>query len=353
MDESAKRERQSKAIRTKALAPLTEAERARQEALNTFEQYDRMTELIDGKLGSSEPFRLRPNVIQELNRLSIYRLETDAGRWRDTEMRIEHSRHKPPPPLDVPRYIDEMCDYVNDNWGAMDAVHLAAYVMWRLNWIHPFVDGNGRTTRAVSYYVLCSKIGFRIPGVKTIPEMIAANKGRYYDALEAADIKCANGQIDVSDMEALLKDYLANQLIEATERTGPLNQRPAVPYAQGHKNNLAPDGESLSEPTSSPSLHEIFSVKAGLIFGGLALVFFMALVFFQVFGRPLPENSKFLIILILALTGGLSTTALGGNAIVRGSVAIGNAEQHPLRYAATGGIAVLIVLLVLGKFLFL
>jgi hypothetical protein len=31
------------------------------------------------------------------------------------------------------------------------AIHLAAYLMWRLNWIHPFADGNGRTARMTSY----------------------------------------------------------------------------------------------------------------------------------------------------------------------------------------------------------
>ena len=30
----------------------------------------------------------------------------------------------------------------NDNWDDSTPVHLASYVMWRLNWIHPFTDGN-------------------------------------------------------------------------------------------------------------------------------------------------------------------------------------------------------------------
>ncbi|MBV9180292.1 MAG: Fic family protein [Acidobacteria bacterium] len=68
--------------------------------------------------------------------------------------------------------------------GDRSAFHLAAYVMWRLNWIHPFVNGNGRTTRAVSYYVLCAKLEVYIPGVTTVPELIGHNKDPYYKALE-------------------------------------------------------------------------------------------------------------------------------------------------------------------------
>jgi Fic family protein len=52
-----------------------------------------------------------------------------------------------------------MCDYVNDQWSVRTALHLAAYVMWRLNWIHPFTDGNGRTSRISSYVILTIKAG--------------------------------------------------------------------------------------------------------------------------------------------------------------------------------------------------
>jgi Fic family protein len=48
--------------------------------------------------------------------------------------------------------VQSLCEYINDNWQS--TVHLAAYVLWKMNWIHPFADGNGRTARAVSYVVL-------------------------------------------------------------------------------------------------------------------------------------------------------------------------------------------------------
>lgn len=69
-------------------------------------------------------------------------------------MEIKGSQHVPPDAWQVPQLVEELCDYVNDNWDAATALHLAAYVMWRLNWVHPLADGNGRTARAISYLVL-------------------------------------------------------------------------------------------------------------------------------------------------------------------------------------------------------
>jgi Fic family protein len=104
-----------------------------------------------------------------------------------------------------------MCDYVNGNWGK-SPLHLAAYVMWRLNWIHPFSGGNGRTSRAISYLVLCARLGYRLVGTETIPEQIVANRQPYYGALDAGDAAYADGRIDVTTMEGLLGQMLAVQL---------------------------------------------------------------------------------------------------------------------------------------------
>ena len=106
-----------------------------------------------------------------------------------------------------------MCEYMNDNWNQY-AWHLAAYLMWRLNRIHPFEYGNDCTSRAISYIVLCPIIGHRLPGNKTIPEVISEKKRPYYDAIDKADAAAKRGKIDVTAMEAVLKDALAIQLAD-------------------------------------------------------------------------------------------------------------------------------------------
>jgi Fic family protein len=142
-----------------------------------------------------------------------------AGNFRPSSVEILGSKHVPPEAHLVPHLLEELCDYVNDHWEDKTAIHLAAYVMWRLNWIHPFADGNGRTARAVSYLVLCMKMGSRIPGVRTIPDMISEDKQQYYDALEAADaIWVAQNIVDLTTLEDLLGNLLAAQLVSAVEQ---------------------------------------------------------------------------------------------------------------------------------------
>jgi fido (protein-threonine AMPylation protein) len=105
-----------------------------------------------------------------------------------------------------------MVAYVNDNWDRKP-LHLCSYLMWRCNWIHPFFDGNGRTTRALAYLVFVARLGYEPGGTPTFVDMIAADKWPYYDALDAADAAYAAGMLDVSAMENLVAGLLARQLM--------------------------------------------------------------------------------------------------------------------------------------------
>lgn len=312
----AQEDRQSKIIRKKRLKPLSATEKAEREAANTLLQYDRMIDLIRDAISSPNRFRLRPNVIQELNRISIHQLEEDAGRWRDAPIKIEKSKHIPPPWQEVPGYIDEMCEYVNDNWETESAFYLAAYVMWRLNWIHAFVDGNGRTTRAVSYYVLCARLQFHIPGVQTVPEMIANNKAPYYRALESADDSYKGKRIDISEMHELLRNLLARQMVLALG----VENGQALRGVASSVTNVRPNGVSRSDSRTSTALRSRAVLTTGGVFGGVTLFFFMALIMLSVFGRPVPESAKYLVVMLLAIFGALAAGFLGGSASARGVV---------------------------------
>lgn len=91
---------------------------------------------------------------------------------------------------------------------------LPAYALWRLNWIHPFVEGNGRTARAACYYLICMRYGQLLPGKKLVPERIRENRSPYYEALQAADGAWAAGHFDVSELDNYLSDLLKAQLTE-------------------------------------------------------------------------------------------------------------------------------------------
>jgi Fic family protein len=193
-------------------------DRARREAENGLRQFDSVVGLVQRYLAERWRFALRVSTILGLHRDALLGVHALAGNFRPSTVEIKGSKHVPPDAWQVPQLVEEMCDYINDHWETATPLHLAAYAMWRLNWIHPFADGNGRTARAVSYLVLCMKMNGRIPGTRTIPDQIASNKEPYYDALEAADDQWASRQvIELNQLEEVLGNLLADQLVSALE----------------------------------------------------------------------------------------------------------------------------------------
>src|ERR1035438_8421198 len=147
-------------------------EKAKAEARNGLRQVDEVIGMVEYFCHPDRKFKLRPSQLLHLHRIALEGISSFAGNWRPAGIEIQGSRHKPIGAHLVPGVIEEMCDYVNDNWEMSSPLHLAAYALWRLNWIHPFTDGNGRTARAFSYLLLCLRLGYRGPGKKTLPGQV-------------------------------------------------------------------------------------------------------------------------------------------------------------------------------------
>ena len=197
----------------RAALVVGELEIAKKEAANALRQTDAAIYEIRRWLSSAD-YKLRPSVLMKLHQIALDMLSDYAGRYRPAGVMISGSNHVPPPAIEVAGLIEEFCDYINEGWQSKNSIHLAAYALWRLNWIHAFDDGNGCTSRIVSYIILCAHSGHLIPGNLTIPEQISRNKQPYYRALEIADEKFARNDMDLSEMENLLKGLLANQLLK-------------------------------------------------------------------------------------------------------------------------------------------
>lgn len=186
------------------------AKTAALEARNALIQFDEVRRLIPERLHN---LQLRPEDICALQALAVAEIWEHAGIYRPNPIGISNTEHEPPEPSEVPRLVAEMCDYANSVPATPEnAIHIASYLMWRHNWIHPFQDGNGRTSRAVSYLALCSALGMELPGIVTVPDLIVRNKNPYYHALDAADAAWKEGRVDVSQMEGLMTKLLIEQL---------------------------------------------------------------------------------------------------------------------------------------------
>ena len=193
--------------------------KAEAEAANGLLQYDYAVKSVSEAL-ERLPFKLRVSRILSFQREALQGISAFAGLTRPAGVEIEGSVHEPPGAHLVQELLEEMCDYVNERWKDAPAIPLAAYAMWRLNWIHPFVDGNGRTSRILSFYVLSVKLGSVLPGTPTFPDLVKAHRDTYEDALDSADAACKEGRTDVSAMEALIESLLAKQLARVYELAG-------------------------------------------------------------------------------------------------------------------------------------
>src|ERR1700738_105113 len=141
-------------------------------------------------------------MLWDLNHVAVANISQFGGRFREEPIYV--GTHKPPHFRDVPHLMDQFISTVHENWYIWKPTELAAYGLWRLNWIHPFVEGNGRTARATCYFLLCVRSGALLGGAKILPERIKENREGYELALRAADAAWDRGDLDFSEMEAYL-----------------------------------------------------------------------------------------------------------------------------------------------------
>ena len=162
---------------------------------------------------AGQPFILTPELVKASHYWAIRNIYTCAGQYRTASVAIKGSPHKPPEAEYVLGLVEDACERVRDNLD-WNPVKTAAFLMWRLNWIHPFAGGNGRASRAVSYLAFCVNIGF-VPKAKiTFSELIDRERQEYFAALRNADEAwAAYNTLDTSRMEAFLDRLLGEQFL--------------------------------------------------------------------------------------------------------------------------------------------
>jgi Fic family protein len=185
---------------------------ARIQEQNLLRQYDLLTNCVEITLAKGiEAFDKYS--LWALNAAAVANIAQFGGRFRKQPIYV--GNHIPPHFNDVPDLVDEFLSVIHENW----TIHahptiLPAYALWRLNWIHPFIEGNGRTARAACYLLMCVRQGALLPGKKIVPERIRENRPAYYAALQAADRHWANGHFNVDELADYLAGLLREQLLD-------------------------------------------------------------------------------------------------------------------------------------------
>ncbi|MBE7499336.1 MAG: hypothetical protein HS113_03310 [Verrucomicrobiales bacterium] len=92
----------------------------------------------------------------------------------------------------------------------------------------------------------------------------------------------------------------------------------------------------------------------GAVFGGLTLLFFMALVVVTMTGAngDLGRGTRQLIAVVMAFATALSFSFIGGSAAANGHLSLPFVKSHPVAFGVSGGIGVFVIVLLLGLTVF-
>lgn len=128
-----------------------------------------------------------------------------GGIYRSTDVIITGAKHTPPTPNDMFMQLRFFYEDLEKNMKDMDAITLAAWTHAEFVKIHPFPDGNGRTSRLIMNYQLMKK-GY-LPVVIKVEDRL-----EYYEAL---DLYATTG--DLKPFEELVEKLEEKRLIEINE----------------------------------------------------------------------------------------------------------------------------------------
>jgi len=78
---------------------------------------------------------------------------SEAGKFRTTQVFV--GRHVPPKPAEIQEQMEQLVEWLNSEEAlSLHPVHYAALAHYKLVYIHPFLDGNGRTSRLLMNWIL-------------------------------------------------------------------------------------------------------------------------------------------------------------------------------------------------------
>lgn len=144
------------------------------EAINHKEAIDFISDLVK----ENEPLNER-NLLQ-IHSIILKSIDKEnAGVYRKVPVLISGSTHTPPQPYLIQKLMEDYFLFYEENKSSLHPVVLSSEMHERLVTIHPFIDGNGRTSRLVMNLILLQN-GFPIANIKGDTE----SRMKYYNALE-------------------------------------------------------------------------------------------------------------------------------------------------------------------------
>lgn len=182
----------------------------------------------DWRHAPSAEYELAANLTRPLTAADLDALNAAANGGTSARRRRTRPIHVPGltpnrAEVDVDEEFALMLEYAN----TLDPLPAAVYIAWRLTWLHPFMDGSGRTSRAAAYAMLCRDPAVRAAhqrrggaiGVQrlTVPERIERSRREYLACVNAGHLEADRGDryerfVDLSRLERYISRLAADQV---------------------------------------------------------------------------------------------------------------------------------------------
>ncbi len=142
--------------------------------------------------GKNRPFFYSETIVKRIHELTTAKIipEIDCGKYRHQQVVLKNTRtgeiaHRPPPAIEVPYLITDFIDWLNS--PSSREIHpaiRAAISQYILVAIHPFIEGNGRVSRAFAMLPLYVE-GYDIRRLFSLEEYFDRNAEVYYNTLQS------------------------------------------------------------------------------------------------------------------------------------------------------------------------
>jgi hypothetical protein len=157
-------------------------------------------------------------VLKGLHQVLTFLLLERPGQYRDSatcifakdlDTGLTTIARQAPPPSDIDVLMAEFFHDLAAMWPIADPLDVASFALWKVCWVHPFKNGNGRAARAFAFTCLCVKLGRLLPGAQTFLDQNVWPE--YYASIREGHATFAAGALDLSRLKAYLATVLKVQ----------------------------------------------------------------------------------------------------------------------------------------------
>lgn len=206
---------------------------------------------------------LTPSIVIELHRILTdgTMAEGEVGRLRQPDERVhvvdelQRVLHIPPMAEELPARLEALCRFANERESKpfVHPVVRAILVHFQLAYDHPFVDGNGRTARALFYWCMADR-GYWLAEFLSISRVIRNAHGKYnraflYSETDDNDVTyfvLNQLRTTVNAIDAL-HEYLARKVGELAETRAALERSSTMRAVLNHR-QIALINHALKKP---------------------------------------------------------------------------------------------------------